>query len=179
MRRLMTRVISAIALLMACQNAQAALLDFTFSFENALNGGGSITGIVRGLSEGTGAASSIEVFSNSAGYGVGEYVGAPFRNSWTVLNGTITDFDFLSFGVVNAAPAVTSASLFFGSEASLGASFRAGVSDRADAITTGSGIVTTEQIALSFQPAAAVPAPAALLLMGLAVFGLAARRVMR
>ncbi|MBE9129225.1 MULTISPECIES: hypothetical protein [unclassified Coleofasciculus] len=52
----------------------AAAIDFGFSFENALNGNGTVTGLIRGLEEGTGAATSVEVLSNTAGFGIGEYV---------------------------------------------------------------------------------------------------------
>ncbi|MFN3286837.1 MAG: hypothetical protein ACK40H_00125, partial [Sphingomonadaceae bacterium] len=51
-------------------SAQAALIDFTFTFSNrALGLTGTITGIVRGLTDNaTSAASSVEIFSNTDGF---------------------------------------------------------------------------------------------------------------
>ncbi|WP_165569652.1 PEP-CTERM sorting domain-containing protein [Corallincola luteus] len=177
MRSLLTRFIAVFALVAATNTAQAALLDYTFTFENALNGGGTVTGIVRGLTEGTSAASSVEVFSNTAGFGVGEYVGSPVANFWTVAGGIITDFEFVSFGVVNSAPAVTDSTLLFRSAELNGTFFRAGLSDAPNSVTSGSALVSTEDISLSFAPAsAAVPAPAPIALLGLALVGLVLRR---
>lgn len=130
----------------------ATAVDFSFSFENALNGNGTVTGLIRGLEEGTGAATSVEVLSNTAGFGIGEYVqvGSLFDNSWTVLDGNLVAFDFISFGVLNTPPAVTDATLFFDSSELLGASFRAGISSSPYSITTGSSRVETEDINLTF-----------------------------
>jgi len=126
----------------------ASAINFSFSFENALenpfdsvNSGGSVTGIIRGLEEGTGAATSVEVLSNTAGYGLGEYVGSPVDNSWTVLDGNLVAFIFYSFGILNTPPTVTNATLFFESSESLGASFRAGITSSQIEITTGYDIV--------------------------------------
>jgi len=132
--------------------ATAATLDFKFSFDNELNGGGSVTGIVRGLEEGTGAATSVEVFSNTSGLGIGEYVGGPLLNSWTVTGGEVTAFNFLSAGIINAAPAVTDALIFFDSTELSGATFRAGVAPSPGPFVTGSGFVSTGDIGLSFSP---------------------------
>jgi hypothetical protein len=135
----------------------ASAINFSFSFENALenpfdsvNSGGSVTGIIRGLEEGTGAATSVEVLSNTAGYGLGEYVGSPDYNSWTVLDGNLVAFIFYSLGILNTPPAVTNATLFFESSEILGASFRAGITSSPIEITTGSDIVETEDINLTF-----------------------------
>ena len=50
---------------------QAATLDFSFSFANAAYDGGIITGYFRGLTDNaTGSATSVEVVSNSSGFGV-------------------------------------------------------------------------------------------------------------
>jgi len=128
----------------------ASAIDFGFSFENALNSGGSVTGVIRGLEEGTGAATSVEVLSNTTGYGIGEYVGSPSSNFWTVLGGNLVAFDFFSFDINNTPPAVTDATLFFDSSEGLGASFRAGISNIPNSITTGTSTVTTEDINLTF-----------------------------
>ncbi len=105
----------------------AAAINFGFSFDNELNGGGAVTGIVRGLDEGTGAATTVEILSNTTGLGIGEYIGNPLLNTWTVSGGEIIAFNFLSAGIINTPPAVTDALLFFDSTELSGASFRAGV----------------------------------------------------
>ncbi|MEM9215976.1 MAG: PEP-CTERM sorting domain-containing protein [Cyanobacteria bacterium P01_F01_bin.150] len=124
--------------------------NFGFTFDNALNGGGSVTGIIRGLDEGTGAATSVEVLSNTTGLGIGEYVGSPLTNTWTVLGGDIVAFDFLSAGVLNSAPAVQDALLFLDSTPLSGASFRAGITPSPGPFVTGSGFVSTADIGLTF-----------------------------
>jgi len=131
----------------------ASAIDFGFSFENALNEGGSVTGVIRGLEEGTGAATSVEVLSNTAGYGIGEYAGSlntNNSNSWTVLGGNLVAFDFLSFGINNTPPALTDTTLFFNSSEDLSGTFRAGISNASNTITVGSSNVTTEDINLIF-----------------------------
>ncbi len=83
----------------------AVTIDFEFSFENLAKGGGTVTGIVRGLEDNaTSGATSLEITSNTAGFGVGEYIGTPSFNTWTVVNGVLTAFDFVSFGVAGTAP---------------------------------------------------------------------------
>jgi hypothetical protein len=157
--------------------ASAAPLDFTFSFTNSLNGGGSVSGVVRGLAEGTGAATSVEVTANSLGFGLGEYIGSPDVNSWTVTAGAITAFDFLSFGILNSAPAVTTATIFFESADLLGASFRAGVGDSPFSVTNGDPSVSTADIGLVFAPVVApIPLPAAGLMLLAGLGGLAVLR---
>lgn len=91
----------------------AAPLDFFFSFTNTANGGGDVTGIVRGLTDDTvsQAASSVEILSNTAGFGVGEFIGSPTNNSFTVAGGQITSWLFYSFGGLTTSPAVTCCSL--------------------------------------------------------------------
>jgi hypothetical protein len=131
-------------------SSPASAIDFGFSFKNTLNNGGSVTGVIRGLEEGTGAATSVEVLSNTAGYGLGEYVGSPNDNSWTVLGGNLVTFDFLSFGVNNTPPAATNATLFFDSSQLYNALFRAGISTSPVWVTTGISGVKTEDINLTF-----------------------------
>jgi len=138
-----------------------------------LNGGGTVTGLVRGLSEGTGAATSVEVTSNTTGVGIGEYVGSPLVNSWTVTGGEIVAFDFLSAGVLNTSPAVTDALLFLDSAELSGATFRAGLTVSPGPFVTGSGFVTTQDIGLTFK---AVPSPTAALGGVVMLAGLALRR---
>ncbi|MEM7221908.1 MAG: PEP-CTERM sorting domain-containing protein [Pseudomonadota bacterium] len=163
-----------LALFAAAGTAKAMPIDYTFTFDNALNGGGTVTGIVRGLSEGTGAATSVEVFTNTTGLGIGEYIGSPLLNSWTVSGGMIIAFDFLSAGVLNTAPAVTDALIFFDSTVLSGAMFRAGVAPSPGPFVTGSGFVSTEDIGLTFVAVAnVVPEPASLVLFVIALGGLA------
>ena len=129
----------------------AAAVDFKFQFENELNGGGTVEGLIRGLSdEGTSAATSVEITSNTAGFGLGEYVGNPLINSWTVSGGTLTDFAFSSSGSRNTSPAVTDNTLFLNSSLLAGASFRAGLSNSPGSIVIGVPGVTTADIALTF-----------------------------
>jgi hypothetical protein len=114
MRFLRLAALAAMLLTAAPLGARAALLDFTFTFTNQQSGftGGTVTGVVRGLSDNaTSAASSVEILSNSAGFGLGEYVGNPIRNSWTLVAGAITVFNFGSGGAANTAPAVTCCAL--------------------------------------------------------------------
>ncbi|MBE9115614.1 PEP-CTERM sorting domain-containing protein [Lusitaniella coriacea LEGE 07157] len=128
----------------------AMAISFNFSFDNALNGGGAVTGVIRGLEEGTGAATSVEVLSNTTGFGLGEYIGSPSSNSWTVMGGELIAFDFISFGIRNTPPATTDSTLFFNSSELMGASFRAGVNSNISSVITGRSGVTTEDIALTF-----------------------------
>ena len=164
-----TRVLAALAFSGWAGMAQASLI-YSFSFENVLNGGGSVTGLIHGLNEGTGAASSVEVLSNSLGFGLGEYVGLPTFNVWTVTGGVITAFDFLSFGINNSFPDETDSTLFFDSIIQAGASFRAGLSNLPNSVTTGDSTLSSEDISLNFVQVP-VPAPATLPLLAL---GLAA-----
>lgn len=70
---------------------------FTFSFYNWANGGGDVTGIVRGLANNsTSAAASVEILSNTAGFGLGEYATTALGNTWNVRNGKLTWFAFQS-----------------------------------------------------------------------------------
>jgi len=85
----------------------ASALSFTFSFRD-----GDVTGVVSGLADsGTSPATSVQVTSNTAGFGLGEYVGNPSINTFTVSAGLLTDADFLTNGVNNASPDVTCCSL--------------------------------------------------------------------
>ena len=100
-----------LSLLSLPQQAQA--LSFSFSFTNAANGGGTVTGIIDGLSDNAAfqQASSVQVLSNDLGFGIGEYIGRPSRNGFTVVDGELTSFFFLGFGSRNTAPEVTCCSL--------------------------------------------------------------------
>ncbi len=93
----MKTLVAAAMVVLSSFAAQATTLDFNFSFTNTANGGGVVTGIVRGLTDNaTTSASSLEILSNEGGFGVREYVPSTAGNSWTVVNGVITNFIFAS-----------------------------------------------------------------------------------
>ncbi|MEM1363100.1 MAG: VPLPA-CTERM sorting domain-containing protein [Pseudomonadota bacterium] len=162
-----TLAAAAVFALSSIGATSATALDFKFSFENTANGGGTVTGIVRGLSEGTTAATSFEVLTNSLGFGIGEYIGSPINNSFTVTFGQLTSAFFASNGDDNTPPAVTSSSI---SVLNLAPGvFAAGLTDDpGGSFTPSAGNAT-------FMPAAtaAIPLPAggALLLTGILALG--------
>ncbi|MEP0874163.1 PEP-CTERM sorting domain-containing protein [Trichocoleus desertorum AS-A10] len=150
--------------------AEAASLNFNFLFTNEAHGGGTVTGVVRGLLDNTtSAAKSVEVLSNTAGFGLGEYVGNPRDNFFTVSNGNITNFEFLSFGNRNTSPAVTSSSLWL---ARFGDSNRGGLSDSSYYVGIyNSGPTLQFTKATPDTPATSVPEPT--VTAGLALTGIA------
>mmetsp|Transcript_22523 Transcript_22523/g.49311 ORF Transcript_22523/g.49311 Transcript_22523/m.49311 type:complete len:244 (-) Transcript_22523:28-759(-) len=97
--------------------------DFTFAFENLNetengNSPGRVTGCISGLSCGDTdfqAATSVRVVSNTAGYGLGEYLGNTGSeiNLWSV-SATCEIESFFFFNVGAFAPADGSMSLFDG-----------------------------------------------------------------
>lgn len=108
-----TLLMAFLVWLSAAAAAQASTLDFNFTFTNSANGGGTVFGIIRGLHDNaTGAAASVEIISNTAGFGVGEYVPTSFANSFSVLSGSMVVAVFDSYGQFNTPPAVTCCSLF-------------------------------------------------------------------
>mmetsp|Transcript_37543 Transcript_37543/g.86673 ORF Transcript_37543/g.86673 Transcript_37543/m.86673 type:complete len:150 (-) Transcript_37543:123-572(-) len=128
---------------------------FKFSFENALNGGGFFTGQILGLGPNVtdAPATSVEILTRSdQSLGIGEYIGRPLLNVFTVRDCNVTDFNFLSAGIINQAPAVLDALLFLDSTELSGAVFRAGVAPNPGPFVTGSGFVDTEDINLTFVP---------------------------
>lgn len=145
-------------------SAHAALLDFTFTFFNRSESdpGGSVTGIVRGLSDnGTSAATSVEIISNTGGFGLGEYVGNPLFNSWTVAAGAIISYHFVSLGDNNTSPAVTCCTLLL-SDTSF-ASVSPVLASRSDSFL----YLPDLPVDITFtRVATAVPEPASALLFG-------------
>ena len=83
---------------------------FHFSFTNSTNGGGTVTGTII-LNATDTAATSLTVDTDTLGFGIGQYVGSPFPNSFTVVSGQITVANFLDFGSDNKSPAITCCSL--------------------------------------------------------------------
>lgn len=104
----------AVAGILAGAPAWAVTLNVDFSFENLANGGGTVTGRVLGLQDDAAdqAATGFQILSNTAGFGIGEYIGAPENNLWTVSGGVVTNARFSTFGDRNVAPAVTDASFY-------------------------------------------------------------------
>ena len=104
-------LVFALALMGAAPAAQATTLNFSFQFTNVANGGGTVSGIIRGLAaNGTVAASSVQITGNTgtsfAPAGVspdvsfGEYISTATTNSFMMLNGSIFTFNFISIGAV-------------------------------------------------------------------------------
>ena len=91
---------------------QASADTFTFSFTNLGNGGDTVTGTVI-LNATDTAATSLTVDTNTGGFGLGQYIGSPLLNSFTVVSGQITSAHFASRGQDNNSPAVTCCSLYF------------------------------------------------------------------
>lgn len=146
----------------------ASALDFTFSFNNTVKDGGTVTGIVRGLTDNsTSAATSLEVLTNTAGFGIGEYIGNPDLNSFTLSAGAITSAVFVSFGFQNTSPAVTGSSLELALNDPFYGNFT-GLDDNPFLIRV------KENTGLTFTPATPIPTPA--LLPGLLGMGIAAWR---
>lgn len=100
--KLLVAAAAAISIFAVSNVAHAVTYNFNFSFSNPdIFGGGEISGIVRGLTEGTSNAESVEILSNSKNFGLGEYVGPPmtntFINLWKVESGAVTLADFVSY----------------------------------------------------------------------------------
>jgi hypothetical protein len=111
---------------------------YQFTFDNTANGGGTVHGTVTlpSSADGTYAASSVVITSNTAGFGLGEYVGDPADNSFVVSGGNITDASvFLAFGSQNSSPAVACCSLTLGDQFGTG-SVRAGLTQSRDQVLT-------------------------------------------
>jgi len=151
----------------------AEAINFTFEFDNSggINGGGFVTGIVRGLGEdGTFAATSVEVTSNTAGFGIGEYIGNPDTNTWTLAGGNLVSFGFVSFGNDNSPPAVTGSSLDL---RTFGPGFQTGFLSNIPFSVGGNVVNNLAFTRVVDEPdPEAVPEPASLL--GLAVIGVVA-----
>ncbi|MFT4939911.1 MAG: hypothetical protein ACI88A_002960 [Paraglaciecola sp.] len=97
----------AVALLMtACVSPANATLIFDFSITDSGNSNLVVTGEILGLDDNaTSHATSVRVLTNSAGDGIGEYVGDyahVFDNKFTVSGGSIVDTNFNSVNYARA-----------------------------------------------------------------------------
>lgn len=109
---------AALTLSVFASSAHASVV-YDFTFDNSSNGGGIVDGTVTlpSSADGTYAATSVVVTSNTAGFGLGEYV--VFLNeitydSFVISGGEITSASvFLDFGVSNRSPGVKCCSLEF------------------------------------------------------------------
>jgi hypothetical protein len=151
--------------------AANASLIFDFSFTNAANGGGVVTGEILGLSDNaTGAATSVRVLTNTAGFGIGEYAVDPYENLFEVSNGQLVGYNFESWRCYRVAPCVLDFILVFSQSRStaVGLSF------------AGSGTVATDGhnfvASLRVVPDTTVPAPGTVMLLLLGTAGLLASR---
>ena len=74
MCRILSVAVFAIFAVAVSNSAHAITYDFEFSFINKdIHGGGTVTGIARGLTDGRSSASSVEVLANSDNFGINSY----------------------------------------------------------------------------------------------------------
>ena len=156
--RFVLPILSAFFVSMAACPVEAD--TFHFSFTNSTNGGGTVTGTII-LNATDTAATSLTVDTNTATptFGIGQYVGSPFPNSFTVVSGQITVANFLDFGSDNKSPAITCCSLVLNSE------FGAGLSNDSLGVNSGGGDLT-------FTPVVPLPGALPLFATGLGALGL-------
>ena len=143
----------------------ANALTFHFSFTDP-GVAGTVQGIVSGLLDNQASpALSVQVTSAAGGFGVGEYVGNPVSNSFTVNAGVITVVNFVSLGGLNSTPAVICCSLGMGSF---------GLNLASAGLTNSAGFLFQDSAGLAFTLVSETPLPAALPLFagGLGALGL-------
>jgi hypothetical protein len=112
MLRFIVPILSAVFISMAACPVEADTFHFSFANTANIPGGGVVTGTVI-LNATDTAATSVTVDTNSGtgNFGIGQYIGSPTFNSFTVVSGQITVADFLDFGSHNSSPAVTCCTL--------------------------------------------------------------------
>jgi hypothetical protein len=125
-RRFIRRPAFALSICLAAMAAGGAprsahALTFSFSFTNTANGGGTVTGMIYGLSDDTSNESptEIDISSNTLGFGVGTYGTASFPGNFedgvdlfSVSGGVISSAQLEYFGEFNSSPNVTCCSLY-------------------------------------------------------------------
>ena len=142
----------------------AMAVTFDFSFTNALYGGGLIEGTISNLANDATSPGEVVVTANPDGFGVGAYNGNTF-NSFTVSNGAIVGFNYLSFGIKNDDP-TGCCSLAFSSDEG------AGLSNVADDVAKSAAITFTAAPGPAPIP---LPAPFVLLVGALGLLAAVAR----
>lgn len=150
-----------------------ASVVYDFSFDNSNNGGGIVDGTVTlpSSADGTYAATSVVVTSNTAGFGLGEYV--VFLNeitydSFAISGGEITSATtFLDFGDANRSPGVKCCSLEFAVFDSI---LDGGLSNSNGQVTDGPGSPVTFTLATT-----PIPGTLPLFAAGIAGLGLLGR----
>jgi hypothetical protein len=149
--------------------AYAVVYDFTF--DNVINGGGTVDGMLTlpSSADGTYSASSVIVTSNTAGFGLGQYLGTARSNSFTISGGNITNANFIVFGIDNSSPDVVCCSLQLNNNFLTG-TLEGGLADLSALVRNEPADVLTFTMA----PTSATPLPAGLPLFatGLGALGL-------
>jgi hypothetical protein len=117
----MRRQLSFAFLLLVTSSVHASLV-FDFSFDNSANGGGTVSGVIQGLTDNSvSAATSVYVtsYTGPLAAGVGEYAWtAPAGyNRWTVSNGVINGAVFDGYLYPNTESDPLVAALSFGTPA--------------------------------------------------------------
>lgn len=147
----------------------AATLDFNFSFTNVNNGGGTVTGIIRGLENNSiGEAASVEILSNTDGFGVGLYSGAPSARVFGVTNSVLDFASFVSQGGVSPDGFVQDSSFRFGVNS-------IGLTNSSTGINS-SAIILSNLVVTPVPAAVPILGSMPLLVSGIAVGGILLRR---
>jgi hypothetical protein len=165
----MLKVLAAAMAFTAFSAPAYASVVYAFTFNNLANGGGTVDGTVTlpSSADGVYAASSLVVTSNTAGFGLGQYVGKPDANAFTISGGNIIvtndgsfNISFEYLGDMNSLPDVVCCSLLFDG---ISGTIHGGLSNASDG--AGSGSADTATFTL-------IPLPTALPLFATGLGGL-------